>query len=59
MLYDHSVDEESPDRDSRVLERAASVLDSLTHYSPYMLMVSTIDMHSLIPVPKSCHVRST
>ena len=44
-LYDRSVDEESPDRDSRVLARAASVLDSLTHYSPYMLMVSTIDMH--------------
>ena len=52
MLYDHSVDEESPDRDSRVLERAASVLDSLTHYSPYMLMVSTIDMHMPYTGPK-------
>lgn len=51
-LYDRSVDEESPDRDSRVLERAASVLDSLTHYSPYMLMVSTIDMHMPYTGPK-------
>ena len=52
-LYDNSADEDSPDRDFMVLERAVCVLDSLahslthslTHYSPYMLMVSTIDMH--------------
>lgn len=52
-LYDRSVDEESPDRDSRVLERATSVLDSLTHYSHYMLMVSTIDMHMPYFSPKN------
>ncbi len=42
-LYDMSADDALPDRDAQVLRRAACVIDSMT--PPYMLMVSTIDMH--------------
>lgn len=42
-LYANSIDESRPDHDAQVLGRAACVIDSLT--PPYMLMVSTIDMH--------------
>lgn len=51
-LYDYSVDDNRPDHDAQVLERAACVTDSLT--PPYMLMVSTIGMH--MPYLKSIDV---
>lgn len=49
-LYDSSADDNLPDRDAQVFARAINVVDSLE--PPYMLMISTIDMHMPYTTPK-------